>query len=143
MPAVALTDGQDWREARTVKRTRPQSEWRRRLAEAGEQAAAAHLDRGGMRIIERNYRCQAGEVDLIALEGDTVVFVEVKLRHPPFDPLEAVDARKRHQVCRAAFDFLLRRGMLGRPARFDVVAVEAGSYLCTHIADAFDSEIEY
>jgi putative endonuclease len=117
--------------------------WRRRLAEAGERAAAAHLERGGMRIVERNYRCTAGEVDLIALDGGTVAFVEVKLRHPPFDPLEAVDGRKRRQVCRAAFDFLLRRGMLGRPARFDVVAVEAGTYSCTHIADAFDSDIEY
>jgi len=110
---------------------------------AGEQAAAAHLEKKGLRLVERNYRCRAGEIDLIALDGVTVVFVEVKLRRAPFDPLEAVDARKRRQVCRAAFDFLLRRGMLGRPARFDVVAVEAGSRSCTHVADAFDSEIEY
>jgi putative endonuclease len=138
-----LTDGEDWREAPTVRRKTPQSEWRRRLAEAGERAAAEHLERGGMRIVERNYRCPAGEIDLIAMDGSTVTFVEVKLRHPPFDPLEAVDERKRRQVCRAAFDFLLRHAMLGRPARFDVVAVEAGSYSCTHIADAFDSDIEY
>jgi len=110
---------------------------------AGEEAAAAHLEKGGMQVVERNYRCRAGEIDLIALDGVTLVFVEVKLRRAPFDPLEAVDERKRRQVCRAAFDFLLRRGMLGRPARFDVVAVEAGSCACTHIADAFDSEIEY
>lgn len=96
-----------------------------------------------MQIVERNYRCRAGEIDLVALDGNTVAFVEVKLRRAPFDPLEAVDERKRRQVCRAAFDFLLRRGMLGRAARFDVVAVEAGSLSCTHIADAFDSEIEY
>jgi putative endonuclease len=143
MPALALTDRSLRREARRVKREAGRSVWRRRLAEAGERAAAAHLERGGMRIVERNYRCTAGEVDLIALDGGTVAFVEVKLRHPPFDPLEAVDGRKRRQVCRAAFDFLLRRGMLGRPARFDVVAVEAGTYSCTHIADAFDSDIEY
>lgn len=126
-----------------MKRKSPTSDARRRLAAAGEQAAAEHLERGGMQIVERNYRCRAGEIDLVALDGNTVAFVEVKLRRAPFDPLEAVDERKRRQVCRAAFDFLLRRGMLGRAARFDVVAVEAGSLSCTHIADAFDSEIEY
>ena len=140
---MALTEGDGWREARGVRGKSARSEWRRRLAQAGEQAAAEHLERGGMHVVERNYRCRAGEIDLVALDGNTVAFVEVKLRRAPFDPLEAVDQRKRRQVCRAAFDFLLRRGMLGRPARFDVVAVEAGSYSCTHIADAFDSEIEY
>ena len=143
MPVLALTGSGGRSEARPVKRKSSTSDSRRRLAQAGEQAAAEHLERGGMRVVERNYRCRAGEIDLIALDGNTVAFVEVKLRRAPFDPLEAVDNRKRRQVCRAAFDFLLRRGMLGRPARFDVVAVEAGSYSCTHIADAFDSEIEY
>lgn len=113
------------------------------LAKAGEDAAARHLERAGYRLLERNYRCRAGELDLVALDGETVVFVEVKLRHAPFDPLEAVDERKQRQVSRAAFDFLLRRGMLGRSARFDVVAVEARDLACTHVTDAFDSVIEY
>ena len=113
------------------------------LARAGEDAAARFLERAGYRLLERNYRCRAGEVDLVTLDGDTLVFVEVKLRHAPFDPLEAVDERKQRQVTRAAFDFLMRRGMLGRPARFDVVAVEARTLECTHVSDAFDSEIEY
>ena len=143
MPALALTSDRARGEPRNVKRKSSPPDSRRRLAAAGEQAAAEHLERGGMQVVERNYRCRAGEIDLVAVDGNTVVFVEVKLRHPPFDPLEAVDARKRRQVCRAAFDFLLRRGMLGRPARFDVVAVEAGSFSCMHVADAFDSEIEY
>ena len=109
----------------------------------GEQAAAEHLVRAGFRVIERNYSCRAGEIDIVALDGDVLVFVEVKLRRPPFDPLEAVDARKQRQVARAAFDFLMRRGMLGRPARFDVVAVEARSLDCIHVIDAFDSAFEY
>lgn len=96
-----------------------------------------------MKVLERNFRCPAGEIDLVALDGSTLVFVEVKLRRRPFDPLEAVDARKRRQISRAAFDFLLRRGMLARAARFDVVAVEAGTFACTHVTDAFDSELEY
>ena len=113
------------------------------LAKAGEDAAAGCLVRAGLEVVERNYRCRAGELDLIALDGDCIVFVEVKLRHAPFDPLEAVDARKQRQVSRAAFDFLLRRGMLGRPARFDVVAVEARTLACEHVIDAFDSDVEY
>jgi putative endonuclease len=109
----------------------------------GEQAAVEHLIRAGLRILERNYTCRAGEVDIVAADGDVLVFVEVKLRRPPYDPLEAVDARKQRQVARAAFDFLMRRGMLGRPARFDVVAVEARSLDCIHVTDAFDSAFEY
>lgn len=102
-----------------------------------------HLASKGYEIVERNYRCLAGEIDVVARDRGALVFVEVKLRHWPFDPLEAVDRRKRRQVSRAAFDFLLRRGMLGVAARFDVIAVEASSLACEHVEDAFDSEIEY
>jgi putative endonuclease len=109
----------------------------------GEQAAAEYLVRSGLRVVERNYSCRAGEVDVIALDGEVLVFVEVKLRRPPFDPLEAVDSRKQRQVARAAFDFIMRRGMLGKPARFDVIAVEADSLDCTHVVDAFDCAFEY
>ena len=113
------------------------------LARAGENAAAAWVERAGLRIVERNYRCRSGELDIVAADGETVVFVEVKLRHAPFDPLEAVDERKQRRVSRAAFDFLMRRGMLDRPARFDVVAVEARTLACTHVIDAFDCDVEY
>ena len=109
----------------------------------GEQVAAEYLVRSGLRVVERNYSCRAGEVDLIALDGEVLVFVEVKLRRPPFDPLEAVDPRKQRQVARAAFDFIMRRGMLGKPARFDVIAVEADSLDCTHVVNAFDCVLEY
>lgn len=124
-------------------KTRGVSERRIAAGRAGEQAAAEYLVRAGLRVVERNYRCRAGEIDIVAADGPALVFVEVKLRRPPFDPLEAVDSRKQRQVARAAFDFLMRRGMLGRPARFDVVAVEADSLECTHVVDAFDSAFEY
>jgi putative endonuclease len=126
-----------------MKRKGPSNDPKAVLARLGEDAAAGFLARIGMNIVERNYRCPSGEIDVVAYDAGVLVFVEVKLRRPPFDPLEAVDARKRRQVSRAAFDFLLRRGMLGRTARFDVVAVEAGTLACTHVPDAFDSEIEY
>jgi len=116
---------------------------RARLGGRGEDAAARHLEAHGLRVVERNYRCRWGEIDLVVLDGDVLVFVEVKLRYAPVDPLEAVDARKRHQISKAAFDFLQTRGMLGRTARFDVVAVEGRSLDCQHVADAFESTLEY
>ena len=70
----------------------------------------------------------------------------MKLRRGDFDPLEAVDARKQVQIARAAFDFLLRRGLMSRPARFDVIAVSPlgpDEWDCRHIIDAFDTPIEY
>jgi putative endonuclease len=126
-----------------VSGSEPKNTRNAELARRGEDAAARHLVARGYAMVERNYRCPAGEIDLVAKDGETLVFVEVKLRHWPFDPLEAIDARKRRQVSRAAFDFLLRRGMLGVTARFDVIAVEAGSLACVHVEDAFDCEIEY
>lgn len=115
---------------------------RKRLGGEGEDAAARFLEALGYGLVERNYRCRYGEIDLIMLDGDVVVFVEVKLRYPPFDAFEAVDARKQGKISRTAFDFLRRRGMLGRAARFDVVAVEGGTFECSHVIDAFDSTVD-
>lgn len=113
------------------------------LGRRGESLAAEFLLRRRMRIVERNYSCPAGEIDLIALDGDTLVFVEVKLRRGAFDPFEAVDARKQAQVSRAAFDYMRRRGLYDRPARFDVVAVDGETGECRHVLDAFDSALDY
>ena len=116
---------------------------RKRLGNRGEDAAAAFLERRGYTIVERNYRCPLGEIDLVAIDGTTVVFVEVKLRYDRFAAYEAVHPRKQARISRAAFDFLLRRGMLARPARFDVVAVEGATLDCSHTADAFDCTFGY
>ena len=121
-------------------------ERRAALGRRGERLAADYLERAGMMIVERNYRCRVGEVDLIALDGDTIVFVEVKLRRGDFEPSEAVDARKQGHIARAAFDFMLRRGLMTSPARFDVVAIcmtGPSNWQCHHLADAFDTPIEY
>lgn len=118
------------------------SDARKRLGEYGEQAAAEHLVRAGLEVLTRNYRTRQGEIDVVAMDGNAVVFVEVKLRRGGFDPLEAVDVRKQQQITRVAFDFLRRHGMLDRPARFDVVAVDGRSLECTHVTDAFDCAID-
>lgn len=98
--------------------------WNRWLGARGERVAARHLRRLGLRIITRNYRTPQGEVDLVAREGGTLVFVEVKTRRRG-EPAEAVTPEKRRRLTLAALAFLKRHRLLNRdvPCRFDVVAV--------------------
>lgn len=95
------------------------------LGQRGEAAAASHLRRLGYTIVVRGDRSRLGEIDLVALDGQTVVFVEVKTRQSQETghPAEAVEAVKQRRITRAAVTFLKRHGLLDRPARFDVVAV--------------------
>ena len=102
----------------------------------GEDAAAEYLRCRGFEILARNVRTALGEIDLVALDGEVVVFVEVKARRGA-GGLEAVDARKQRRLSRLALAFLARAGWLGRAARFDVIAVERGG-ACTHVPNAFD-----
>ncbi len=114
------------------------------LGRVGETAAARHLRRLGFRILETGYRTRAGEIDLVAEEAGTVVFVEVKSRSTLACgwPAEAVDRRKRLRIIRAAGVFLMRTGMTERPCRFDVVEVVPdpdGALRVTLIRDAFQA----
>ncbi len=107
----------------------------------GEVVAARHLRENGFNILKRNYKCPAGEVDIIAREGETVVFVEVKARSGTgFGlPCEAVDRRKQERLIRIAHHYLSRLDEQP-PARFDVVSVMRKSdrtYRIEHIRDAF------
>jgi putative endonuclease len=101
--------------------------WRKRVpaGRRGEQVAARHLQRCGYIILARNYRAAGAEIDLIALDENTLVFVEVKFRNGPGfgTPLEAVDFKKRERIRRAARAFAEWRGVSDFPARFDVVAL--------------------
>lgn len=108
------------------------------LGRRGEDVAAAYLAGLGYRILVRNYRCRRGELDIVALDGATVAFVEVKLRRETGPALEAVDFRKQQRLAAAALDFLARSGMLEKPARFDVVAVNGRTLECTLLRHAFD-----
>jgi putative endonuclease len=108
-----------------------QEDARRSLGRRGEDVAAQHLRRRGFRIVERNYRTRGGELDLIAFDGLTLVFCEVKTRRltgvgsRPFDSL---DERKRAQVRRMARQWLAQR-MQRRYApnvRFDAIGVTFG-----------------
>jgi len=98
-----------------------------RRGRAAEEAAAALLQQQGWQILRRNYRTRRGEIDLIARDGATIVFVEVKARCAgETSSLEAVDARKRRRIVRAALEFLASRRLRGVAVRFDVVTVVLG-----------------
>jgi putative endonuclease len=94
------------------------------LGDRGENAAARFLRGLGYRILDRNFRCPAGEIDIIARDGKTLVFVEVKTREADEPrPEEQVNTPKQHRITMAAKIFLGRYGSPKPPARFDVVAV--------------------
>jgi putative endonuclease len=98
---------------------------RKLLGDRGERAAARFLKQRGYRLLARQSRNRIGEIDLIALDGETIVFVEVKTRtsHAAGHPVEAVTFQKQKQLTRSALAWLKRRGLLEHRCRFDVVAI--------------------
>ena len=102
---------------------------RSELGTRGEALAAAHLEALGMRIAARNYRTRYGEVDLIAHEGDTVVFVEVKTRRGSAygTPEESITPRKLDHLAKTAVLYLQANGLEQRPWRVDLIAIKLGS----------------
>ena len=111
------------------------------LGRTGERLAARHLRRRGYRIVARNFRAAGCEIDLIAIDRGTIVFVEVKTRtDDSFGlPAEAVDGEKRERIYRAAAAFAAQRRATRRPTRFDVVAIlgPRGALKLEHLKDAF------
>ena len=91
----------------------------------GEKIAASYLKGLGYAIIERNFRQRFGEIDIIAEDGEVLVFIEVKTRKSDLfgSPFEAVDSRKQKKMSRVALTYLNRCGRTDQAARFDVVAV--------------------
>lgn len=113
------------------------------LGERGEEVAVAYLRGQGFRIVERNFRCKAGEVDIIARDGKTLVFVEVKTRRNlAYGPPQlAVTPFKQRQISKATLAWMARNGYEGSGARFDVVAIILRDYEVPeidHIRNAFD-----
>jgi putative endonuclease len=103
---------------------------------SAESIAAGLLARSGFRIVARNFRCRAGELDLVALDGSTLVFVEVRSRRSSTfgSALDAIGPRKRAQVTRVARVYLVAHPHRG-PIRFDAIAITAG--VATHVRDAW------
>ena len=100
--------------------------WLRKLfGDRGERAAVRYLRRQGYRVLARQARNRLGEIDIIATDGDWIVFVEVKTRTTTDKghPVEAVTRDKQRQLTRAALVWLKSRGWLERRCRFDVIAI--------------------
>jgi putative endonuclease len=116
--------------------------WNRLLGNRGERAAARYLRRRGLRVLARGYRTRHGEIDLIARDGDTLVFVEVKARRRGV-PAEAVTDEKQRRITLAALHFLRKHGLLEVRCRFDVVAIVwpdgRGEPEIQHIPNAFEA----
>ena len=95
------------------------------LGQRGEEAAARYLKRKGYRILARHVDSRLGELDIVAVDGRTIVFVEVKTRTTTAagHPAEAIDQRKEQRMTQAALAFLKARRLLNHAARFDVVAI--------------------
>lgn len=111
------------------------------LGKTGENKAVEYLDKKGYRIVRRNYRCRAGEIDVIAIDGDTLCFIEVKtrtsLRHGT--PAEAVDWRKLEHIKRAASVYMGRYRHGCESARVEVIEILyiKNKFYVRHIKNAF------
>ena len=102
------------------------SDGRRRLGAFGERLAAAHLEGKGYRIRARNYRCREGEIDIVAQDGDTLVFVEVRTRRGDAlgGPAESVTATKEARLVTAATSYVQALAQPPADQRIDVVAIQ-------------------
>lgn len=113
------------------------------LGQRGEDYAARYLKRLGYHIVGRQVDLRVGELDIVAVDGRTVVFVEVKTRSSDAagSPLEAVDDRRQERLTRAALAYLKSHGLLEHSARFDVIALTwpdgARAPTVEHIQNAF------
>ena len=112
------------------------------LGREGERVAEQFLKRKGYKLVERNYRCPVGEIDLIALDRRVIVFVEVKTRsgHGFGTPSEAVARWKQKKMIQTAMFFLNQKRLHNRDARFDVVGISWSGHepVFEHIENAFE-----
>lgn len=118
---------------------------RRELGMRGEDAASSYLERIGMTIVERNWRCPAGEVDIVALDGESLVLCEVKTRSTiaKGSPEEAVTPTKQKRIGRIARAYLAHAAVAPCSVRFDVISIMLlgeGRALLRHHRAAFALE---
>ena len=112
----------------------------REIGAQKEDLAAEYLREKGYFIIEKNYRVRQGEIDLVARDGDCIVFVEVKYRRDEAcgNPLEAVTSKKQRQICKTAYYYMNQKKIStdNTAIRFDVVGITGKKI--EHIMNAFD-----
>lgn len=119
------------------------------LGDQGERTAVRFLKQQGYSILARQYRTDLGEIDIIALDGETIVFIEVKTRksNAKGEPFEAVTRHKQSQLTRLACSFLKKQQMLKQPARFDIISIlwcsESSTPEIQHFQNAFAPSGEF
>lgn len=103
-----------------------------------EKIAGAYLEKKGYRILEYNFRCPYSEIDIIARDGNYLVFCEVKYRNEndKVQPLEAIDARKQKRISMAALFYVGKHKIISEPCRFDVIGISGDKIV--HIENAFE-----
>lgn len=115
---------------------------RQRVGQQGERRAERFLRSLGYAIVERNYRTSRGEIDLVAKDRDTLVFVEVRTRRRDGfgGPLASVGPQKQRQISNTALHYLTHSGLRDRAARFDVIGIvgEGKRAALTHVKAAFE-----
>ncbi len=114
---------------------------KKKLGNKGEEIAARYLEDKGYRILDRNYHCRSGEIDIICLQARTLVFVEVKTRTNTVfgSPEEAITRSKRDHIRKAALDYLDHTSPSFKDIRFDVIGImmERDDWAINHITGAF------
>ncbi|MEZ6059753.1 MAG: YraN family protein [Planctomycetaceae bacterium] len=115
------------------------------LGDRGEREAARFLKKQGLKILGQQYRDRSGEIDIIALDGSQIVFVEVKTRRTADNgqPFEAVNRQKQQKLTRLALAWLKKHRRLEHSARFDVVSIiwpeDQSAPVVEHFRNAFEA----
>jgi putative endonuclease len=108
----------------------------RRVGQIAEDAAAEFLAQKGYTIVTRRQKTKSGEIDLVALDGEVLVFVEVKLRNAPgYVPEDSIGSRKESALVRSAEEYIHAMGEHERAVRFDLIAMDADGM--RHYLDIF------
>ncbi|MBY0522384.1 MAG: YraN family protein [Gemmataceae bacterium] len=119
--------------------------WRRWFGTRSERAAWRFVRRQGYRIVARNYHCSQGELDIVAVDGSVIVFIEVRStgNEDVERPALSVDTAKQRRLTELALHFLQAKRLLGRPARFDVLALswpaDRSEPAIVHYRNAFEA----
>ena len=102
---------------------------RQRFGKLGESVAISFLKKNGYRILEQNYRNIFGEIDIVAMDGNTIVFVEVKARRSKQfgNPKYSVTYKKKRKISMVALDYLKKKSRMNQRARFDVISISTYS----------------
>lgn len=111
-----------------------------KIGTEAEDIALNYLFLQGLKLIDRNFNCQQGEIDLIMQDQDQYVFIEVRYRKNPYygDPLESVTSSKKAKIIKAATIYLLQQELYDKVVcRFDVISVVANQSKISWIKDAF------